>query len=48
MEVSQTLRDYYLARVLKVLAIHSMFDDLDLISRSQECQNHNRKLFLDS
>ena len=32
-----TLRDYDLAQGL---TIHARFDDLDLISRSQVCQNH--------
>ena len=41
MESFQTVRDYYLARGL---AIHTRFDDLDLISRSQVCQNHKLQI----
>ena len=40
-EVFQTLHDYYLARGL---AIHTRFYDLDLISRSQVCQNHRLRI----
>ena len=36
-EVFQTLHDYNLAGGL---AIHTRFDGLDLISRSQVCQNY--------
>ena len=36
-EVFQTLCDYNFARDL---AIHNRFGDLDLVSRSQICQNH--------
>ena len=39
--VFQTLRDYDLA---KDPAICTRFDDLDLISRSQVCQNHKLQL----
>ena len=42
-KVFPTLHNYKLAWVLP---IHTRFDDLDLASRSQMCQN--RKLFLDS
>ena len=42
MEVFPTLCGYNLARGL---AIHTTFDDLDLISRSHICQNH--KLLID-
>ena len=37
MEVFETLHDYNL--VLDQ-PIHARFDDLDLVSRSQVCQNH--------
>ena len=39
------MRAYKLARGL---AVHPRFDDLDLISRSQVCQNHNLQIVLDS
>ena len=41
MEVFQTLRDFNSARGL---AIRNRFDDLDLISRSQVCQNHKLQI----
>ena len=41
MEVFKTLRDYNLARGS---AIHTRFDDLDLISRSHVCQNYNLQI----
>ena len=41
MEVFQTLRDYNLAQGLSV---HIRFDDLDLISRSQICQDHKLQI----
>ena len=45
-EVFQTLHDYNLALGL---AVHTRFDDLDLISRSQVCENHKTaNCFLDS
>ena len=37
----QTLHDYNLAWGL---AVHTRFDDLDLISRSQVCQNHKLQI----
>ena len=40
-EFSQTLSDYNLA---PGLAIYTRFDDLDLISRSQICQNHKLQI----
>ena len=40
-EVFQTLRDYNLAWGL---AIHTRFDDLDLISRLQVDQNHKLQI----
>ena len=39
--VFQTLRDYDLAQDP---AIRTRFDDLDLISRSQVCQNHKLQI----
>ena len=42
-EVFQTLHDYNLAFGL---AIHTRFDDLDLISRSQGCQKYEVKIVL--
>ena len=41
-EVFQTLHDYNLAFGL---AVHTRFDDVDLVSRSQVCQIINCKLF---
>ena len=41
MEVFQNLRNYNLARGL---ATQTWFDDLDLIARSQERQNHKLKI----
>ena len=41
MEVCQTLHVYNHAQGL---AIYVKFDDLDLISRSQVCQNHKRQI----
>ena len=40
-EVFQTLCDYNLAQGLTV---HTKFDDRDLISRSQVCQNHKLQI----
>ena len=40
-EVFQTMHDYNLASRLPV---HTRFDNLHLISRSQICQNHKLKL----
>ena len=42
-EVFQTLHDYNLAWDL-VLVIHTRFNDLDLISKSQVCQNHKLQI----
>ena len=39
--VFQTLHDYNLAQGL---AMHTAFDDHDLISRSQVCQNHTQQI----
>ena len=41
MEVFQTLCDHKFAQGL---ANHTIFDDLDLISRSQVCQNHELQI----
>ena len=39
------MRDYNLAQGL---AIHTRFDDLDLISRSQVCRNHRLQIVFTS
>ena len=44
-EVFQILHDYNLHQGL---AIHSRFDDLDVISKSQVYQNHKLQIVLDS
>ena len=44
-EVFQTLHDH---KVVRGLANHSRFDDLDLTSKSQVCQNDKLQIVLDS